>query len=312
MANPSRAAEPAAPPRGPRGSWSSTLTGPRVAPWVFIAPFFLLLIAFTIAPTIYALVMSLKSDSSSAFVGLDNYSTVVHDSDFQASAAVIWQSVYTLAPLFCIVVTVSALLLDGNAGWGKGWMKLLIFLPYAIPATASTILWSYNYSPDSSVFSPLLHGAGVQDVLAFATPRVLPYTIMNIVVWQNVGAWVVVLTASLAGIPQELVEMARIEGAGALSIIWHIKLRLVAPVLVLMVVSVVSYVLTLITEPYLLQKAMQVPVTFTPNMWVYNTSFQAGAFNLAAAASVLMLLVSAAFAFALVLRSGIYRLQDRG
>src|SRR5947209_13823261 len=82
------------------------LTGTRAAPWVFIAPFFILLIAFTVAPAIYAAVMSLRSDSTSSFVGLDNYSTVVNDSDFQSSAGVIWQAVYTLAPLFCIVVTV--------------------------------------------------------------------------------------------------------------------------------------------------------------------------------------------------------------
>jgi multiple sugar transport system permease protein len=223
---------------------------------------------------------------------------------------VIWQAVYTLAPFFCIVATAIALVFDGQAGWAKNAFKLLIFLPFAIPATASTILWAYNYSPDSSVFSAPLHAAGVNNIFAFATPRALPYAIMNIVVWQNVGAWVVVLSASLAGIPQEIVEMARIEGAGALALVFRIKLPLILPVVVLMVVSVTGYVLTLITEPYLLQQALQVPATYTPNMWAYNISFQSGAFNLAAAAAMLLLLISSVFAVSLVLRSGVYRLQE--
>ncbi len=289
----------------------AVLTGTRVAPWVFIAPFFLLLAAFTIGPMLYSLVMSFQSDRTGALVGLDNYKTVLQDTDFQAAGGVIWQAIYTLAPFFCIVATAVALIIDGKAGWGKGLAKLLIFLPFAVPATASTIIWAFNYSPDSSVFAPLLHWAGTANVLSFGTPQTLPYTIMNIVVWQNLGAWVVVLTASLSGVPTEIVEMARIEGAGALSIIWRIKLPLIAPVLVLMVISVVGYVLTLITEPYLLQQALQVPATYTPNMWAYNISFQSGAFNLAAAAAMLMLAVSTVFALTLVVRSGVYRLQDR-
>jgi len=299
------------PARRVRGRRLPALTGTTVAPWVFIAPFFTLLIAFTLVPTLYALVMSLQSDQTGHFVGLANYGTVLGDGDFRASVGVIWQAVYTLAPLFCVVATLIAVILDGAAGWGKDWVKLLIFLPYALPATVSTIIWAYNLSPDSSVFSPALHAAGIANVLAFSKPNTLPYAIMNIVVWQNVGAWIVVLTASLAGIPSEIVEMARIEGAGPLALIWRIKLPLIWPVLVLMIVSVVSYVLTLITEPYLLQQALQVPATFTPNMWAYNVSFQAGAFSLAAAASMLMLLVSSVFAIVFVLRSGFYRLQDR-
>jgi multiple sugar transport system permease protein len=292
----------------PRGS---LLASTRLAPWVFIAPFFLFLIAFTIGPAVYSVWMSLQSDRTGSFTGLDNYRTVIQDTDFKSASGVIWQAVYTLAPFFCIVATTIALVLDGRAGWAKGAIKLLIFLPFAIPATASTILWAYNLSPDSSVFSRALHAAGVDNAFAFATPSALPYAIMNIVVWQNIGAWVVVLTASLAGIPQEIVEMARIEGAGALALAFRIKLPLMVPVVVLMVVSVTSYVLTLITEPYLLQQALQVPATFTPNMWAYNISFQSGAFDLAASAAMLLLLVSSIFAVTLVLRSGVYRLQER-
>lgn len=301
----------AAPVAATRRRTSTAIPGTRLAPWVFISPFFILLIAFTLGPIVYALIMSLQSDHTGAFIGLDNYKTVLQDTDFQAAGGVIWQVVYTLAPFFCIVAAAVALVIDGKAGWGKGAAKLLIFLPFAVPATASTIIWAFNYSPDSSVFAPLLHAAGVANLLSFGTPTVLPYAIMNIVVWQNIGAWVVVLTASLAGVPGEIVEMARIEGAGPLAMVWHIKLPLIAPVLVLMVISVVGYVLTLITEPYLLQQSLQIPATYTPNMWAYNISFQSSAFDLAAAAAVLILLVSTVFAVTLVLRSGLYRLQDR-
>jgi multiple sugar transport system permease protein len=297
--------------RSRAGRRGSALTGTRLAPWVLVAPFFILLFAFSLGPGLYSLYNSLQSDQTGQFVGLDNYNTVINDPDFQAAAGVIWQCVYTLAPFFCIIATIVALVLDSKAGWGKGIIKLLIFLPFAIPATASTILWAFNFSPDSSVFGPFLHRMGAQNILFFSTPTSLPYAIMNIVVWQNVGAWVIVLTASLAGIPQELVEMARIEGAGALGVVRHIKLPLLMPVLVLMVVSVTSYVLTLITEPYLLQNTLSISASFTPNMWAYNVSFQSGLFNLAAAAAMLLLLIASVFAILFVGLSGMYRLQER-
>jgi multiple sugar transport system permease protein len=94
-------------------------------------------------------------------------------------------------------------------------------------------------------------------------------------------------------------------------VVWHIKLPLLGPVLVLMVVSVTSYVLTLITEPFLLQQTLSIPATYTPNMWAYNISFQSNAFDLAAAAAMLLLFVASVFAVAFVWRSGIYRLQER-
>src|SRR5438132_1461091 len=80
----------------------SALAGTKLAPWVFIAPFFILLFAFSLGPGLYSLWMSTQSDQSGQFIGLQNYQTVVQDSDFQSAAGVIWQCVYTLAPLFCV------------------------------------------------------------------------------------------------------------------------------------------------------------------------------------------------------------------
>ena len=184
-----------------------------------------------------------------------------------------------------------------------------MYLPFTLPPTVAVIMWAFNYSPDASVFGPVLHLMGMQNAIDLGTPDNLPRAISNMVLWQNLGGWIVLLTATLSGIPDEIIEMARIEGAGAWALIRYIKLPLIVPTMVLMLISVSQYMATLFTEPVLLGGTLQVDANYTPNMWISNIASK-GFFSQAAAAAMLILGVILPFTIAMSVRSGFYSIQD--
>jgi ABC-type sugar transport system permease subunit len=292
---------------------STVIPGTRLAPWVFISPFFILQAMWTLGPAIYAIWLSVHKDvngMTGPFNGLANYARAARSFSFGESVGNIWTFVLIVGPIFLFGATLISLLVNSDAGWGKVPARILMYLPFTLPPTAAVIMWAFNFSPDSSVFGPALHLMGIQNATDLGTPTNLPRAIGNIILWQNLGGWIVLLTATLSGIPEEIVEMARIEGAGALALIRYVKLPLIVPTIVLMLISVTTYMATLFTEPTLLSGTLQVDANYTPNMWINNIANN-GLFSEAAAAAMLILIVILPFTIAITVYTGFYRLDDR-
>lgn len=295
------------------GQKSTVIPGTRLAPWVFIAPFFILQAMWTLGPAVYAVWLSVHKDvngMTGPFNGLANYASAAKSYSFGASVGNIWTFVLIVGPIFLFGATTISLLVNSGAGWGKVPARVLMYLPFTLPPTAAVIMWAFNFSPDASVFGPILHLMGIQNTSDLGTPNNLPRAIGNIILWQNLGGWIVLLTATLSGIPDEIVEMARIEGAGAWALVRHIKLPLIVPTIVLMLISVTTYMATLFTEPTLLSGTLSVDANYTPNMWINNIANN-GLFSEAAAAAMLVLIVILPFTIAITIYTGFYRLEDR-
>jgi len=291
---------------------ATVIPGTRLAPWVFITPFFVLQAMWVLGPAVYAVWLSMHQDlngMTGPFNGLDNYARVAGSDSFGTSVSHIVTFLVISGPIFLLGATLIALLIDSGAGWGRSIARVVMYLPFTLPPTVAVILWAFNYSPDASVFGPILHLLGVKNAIDLGTPDNLPRAISNLVLWQNLGAWIVLLTATLGGIPDEIIEMARTEGAGAWALIRYIKLPLIVPTMVLMLISVSQYMATLYTEPVLLGSTLQVDATYTPNMWIGNLASQ-GFFSQAAAAAMLILAVILPFTIAVSVRSGFYSIQD--
>ncbi len=295
------------------GQRSTVIPGTRLAPWIFITPFFLLQALWTLGPAVYAVWLSVHKDvngTTGPFNGLQNYVRAAKSYSFGASVGNIWTFVLIVGPIFLFGATLIALLVDSDAGWGKVPARILMYIPFTLPPTAAVIMWAFNFSPDSSVFGPVLHLLGIQNASDLGTPNNLPRAIGNIILWQNLGGWIVLLTATLSGIPDEIIEMARIEGAGAWALVRRIKLPLIVPIIVLMLISVTTYMATLFTEPTLLSGTLEVDANYTPNMWINNIANN-GLFSEAAAAAMLILIVILPFTLAITIRTGFYRQEDR-
>lgn len=296
---------------------SALITRPRRrlpgAVWVLILPFAIMFVAFFVAPIVYALVQSMFTTRSSglgygapetAFVFVDNYARALADPAFVESLGRLVSFSAILVPLMVVTALGLALLLDSGRALAPRFFRVVFFSPYGVPGVVATLLWGFLYVPATSPVLQLLSSAGIA-FNPLSSGNVL-FSIANIALWGFAGYNMVILMAALNAIPSELYEAARVDGASGWSTIWHIKLPLVRPSIILVTVFTIIGTLQLFVEPLVLRPlTTAISSTYTPNLAAYNQAFAQGNPNLAAAMAVLVALLGFAFSF------GFLRLVNR-
>jgi alpha-glucoside transport system permease protein len=108
-------------------------------------------------------------------------------------------------------------------------VKSIIFVPMAISATAVGVIWLLVYSPDPNIgtLNAVIHGLGGNPVSWLGKPTTVNYAIIAAYVWASTGFAMVVLSAAIKGISTEILEAARVDGAGE----WNIFRRIMLPML---------------------------------------------------------------------------------
>ncbi|WP_329047723.1 sugar ABC transporter permease [Amycolatopsis sp. NBC_01488] len=267
------------------------------------APFALLLTGTVLVPILYALYLSLFTDRLSGlgfsgphqvFVALGNYLDVLTDRAFHAGLGNVALFVLIHLPIMLGMALVLALLLDSAVVRLRRVWSLAIFLPYAVPVVITGLVWAYLYSP----------GSGLSALLPFdplGKNGILP-AIVNIATWQWVGYNMIIFYTALQAVPRDVLEAARADGAGQLRTAWSVKVPMVRPTLFVALVFTVIGSLQLFTEPLVLRGFTgSVTSSWSPSLYVYEAAFVEGDYGRAAAASVLLALVSALLS-ALVMR----------
>ncbi len=257
--------------------------------WVFIAPFGVVFLAFLVAPLAYAFYLSLYSKglaTGTAFTGIDNYVRAFTDPAFLSGVWFVIRFAVVLIPVQMIVSLAIALVLDAITTRFTRFARLMIFLPYAVPAVIGALMWGFLYSP---TFGPLQQIFSVFNATAPfpLSPSNVFFGLMNVVTWQWAGYYMIIIYAALRGIDPTLYEAARIDGANSWQIALRIKVPLVASALVLILVFALIGTLQFFTEPQILTLVSNGSITpdFTPNIYAYNQAFQYSNFNYASALS---------------------------
>lgn len=186
-------------------------------------------IAFVVSPFVQAAYFSLTNWSGFTpdmkFVGLTNYTKLFSDATFMKSvrnsivlAIVLPVVTLTIALIFASLVTV------GGASHGNvrglrhsSLYRVVSFFPYVIPAIVIGLVWSQIYDPNSGILNGLLTGIGLEQFRAFAwlgDVNTAMIAVMFVIVWGLVGFYMVLFIAAIKGVPAELFEAARIDGAG--------------------------------------------------------------------------------------------------
>jgi multiple sugar transport system permease protein len=257
--------------------------------WYFLTPFAVVFVAFMVVPLFYALWLSLHSRAITGdqrWSGLDNYSRAFTDPEFLAGLRRVILFGVIQVPAMVIFALVLALIIDAVVTRLSRMTRLVAFMPYAVPAVIGALMWGFLYNPQ-------LGPAGILDaVLGKAAPDLLSsgwilYSLMNVVTWQMTGYNMIIIYAALQGLPREIYEAGRIDGASGFQLATRLKVPLVAPALVLSTIFTIIGTLQFFTEAKIMQATRpdSVPQSFTPNMYAYNMAFAYGQFNYAAAIS---------------------------
>ncbi|MFJ2604005.1 carbohydrate ABC transporter permease [Streptomyces sp. NPDC087425] len=280
----------------------------------FTVPFQIGFVFLYVLPIGYAVHQSLFREQQSGlglggsterFAGLDNYSRGLSDPSFMGSVLRVVGFACVQIPLMLVVSLVLALLLDAATSRVAGRFRVLLLVPYMIPGVVAALVWINLYSPDVGPLTPWGKVLGF-DWNFFAPSMVWP-AIGNLLTWHGIGYNMVILYAALQGVPRELFEAARLDGASERRIAFSVKIPYVRGALVLTCMLSIIQMLQIFNEPELFRNITPQTVSdsFTPIMVIYNQAFNAGDYHYAAALSVLLALILGVASFLF------YRLTSR-
>ncbi|WP_406841589.1 carbohydrate ABC transporter permease (plasmid) [Streptomyces sp. AHU1] len=278
---------------------------------LFVAGYALLLLAFGIFPTGYSFYLATTNDRGQ-FTGLNQFVKVGRD--YRFDPAFTHMLIYLILWLITLVVLVvlSAVVLRSRVRPKTSvLLRFLYYLPGALSGVASVLVWLFMLDPDVSPVSWLLHSMGLDTFAAVLSPGNLPLVLMVIAFWTGAGGWMVVMYGALNNIPDEVMEAARMDGAGLWRTAWHIQIPMIRQWIAYMTILAFAAGTQLFVEPQLLQTASlgRVSPTWSPNQLAYVYAFQQGDFNGAAAISVVLLLVGLSAAGLLITRSNLFKLD---
>lgn len=263
-----------------------------VAGWAFVTPLCILLLAFLILPMAYAFKLSLYTSTlvgGEAFGGLDNYKQAFGDEQFITGVKRVLIYGLIQTPVMILVALVAALLIDALATRFAKFVRLAMFVPYAVPVVVGTLMWGFLYSPGFGPFNTITQAFGLGNV-DFLGNNLILASLGNIVTWQWAGYNMIVLYAALQGIPRDIYEAAVVDGARPLQIALRIKVPMISAAIVLATVFTIIGTLQFFAEPLVLQPLNPGSITtyFTPNVYAFNLAFGFQQFNYSAAISFLL------------------------
>ncbi|MEV1078175.1 sugar ABC transporter permease [Streptomyces sp. NPDC050211] len=266
----------------------------------FTVPFQLGFVFLYLLPIGYAVYQSLYREQQSGlglggateqFAGFDNYRQGLTDSAFMGSVLRVVLFACVQIPVMLLISLVLALLLDALTSKVAGRFRIVLLVPYMIPGVVAAIVWINLYSPEVGPLTPLGELFGF-DWNFFAPSMVWP-AIGNLLTWHGIGYNMVIIYSALQGVPRELFEAARLDGASEWRIASSIKIPFVRGALVLTGMLSIIQMLQIFNEPALFRNVTPQTVsdTFTPIMIIYNQAFNAGNYHYAATLSVLLALI---------------------
>jgi multiple sugar transport system permease protein len=274
----------------------------------FVAAYVVLLVAFGVVPTVYAIYFAF-TNAGNTFAGLSNFTAAASDFRFlQAVEHVGLYLVFWLASLVVFVVGLALLLHRLAARGVSRTLRFLYYVPGALAGAASVMVWLFMLDPTVSPVGFLLRGLGYSTFGEVIAPGNLPVLFTLIAFWTGAGGWIVVMFGALNNISLDVLEAARIDGANAWQTARRIQIPMLRKWIVYMVILAFAGGTQLFVEPQLLSQA-SVGVAgrdYSPNQLSYDFAFQNNNVNTAAAISVELLLLGLVVAAVFVARSGFF------
>ena len=272
------------------------------------APIILVMGGLVIGPVLLTLWDSLlrvdPMKVGTPFVGVKNYADLMADPAVRTA----WLNTFAYVVMAVMLETLAglgaALLLD-TVRTGRRWLLAALVLPWALPPVVNAIVWLWIYNPSYGVLNGLLKGAGlIASNHVWFNDRATALALIALVhVWRMMPLTAVILLAALQGVPAELLDAARLDGAGAWQRFRFVTLPLISGGLAIALSQSTVFAFNLFDEAWILAGSSLDTRTVVAE--VYMAAFQNLRFSYGMALSVLLMVASLLVSLVYVLR--IYR-----
>jgi len=265
--------------------------------YAFVGPALLVLAAFIVYPAVYSFLLSFYEWNGftpewQAFVGLDNYVALMKDEIFWKAGVNSILFVAVRTPIEVGVAFGLALLLNQNIP-GRSFLRTMFFVPVVMSLIVVTILFQRILEPNAGLLNTFLLSAGLG---SWAYPwlgdtATALWAVIFVSVWKNVGFSLVILLAGLQGLPQEVLEAAKCDGANRRQLTLQVVTPLMKPILGIAVVLSVIGGLKVFDLVFIMTRGGPTYSTEVFATMLYRHAFDLNEMGIASAIAVVMVVV---------------------
>ncbi|MDQ6883069.1 MAG: sugar ABC transporter permease [Candidatus Dormibacteraeota bacterium] len=270
------ASGPRARPPARRGRFKEGLVG-----WAFSAPFLIIFLVFLALPILASFVLSFTDFSlgnlvdplSAPFVGLKNYTRLIHDGKFlQAAFNTAFYVIFGVI-LNVAIGLLAAVALNRGITRFRAIFRVGYYVPVVTSVVAVAVVWRFLFNADFGPINGALRAFGANGPDWLSNPTLAIGIITLLLVWRNFGNAMIIFLAGLQGIPNDLYEAARIDGATRRQEFRHITLPMLRPTMLFVTVLTTIGFLQIFEEPFVMTQGGPLNKTLSISMYVYQQAF---------------------------------------
>lgn len=220
----------------------------QLAPYLFVGPAILFVVAFLYAPVILSIVLSMSDwnfiSPDMRFVGLQNYRQILTDPEFSGAASNTLVYCLVLIPAQILFpLGLAALLLRVRQPLIANLYKTAFFIPTMLAYSTAGIAWLWLFDPLNGFLNTMLGWIGLPPSRWYTEPDLALWCVTLVTFWKNFGLNMLLFLAALVGIPKSVLEAATIDNAGPWRRFWTIELPLISPTFFFVAVTTTMNVL---------------------------------------------------------------------
>lgn len=261
---------------------------------VFISPWVIGLIAFTLIPIVSSFYYSLTNYNvidQPKFIGLTNYTKLLSDKVFRKA---LYNTLYMIVlgvPITTLVAISVSVLLNNKNLRGSSGFSVIFFIPTLVPTVIASLLWIWMLQPDTGIINRILGYIGISGPGWIASPTWAKPAFILIMIW-TCGNAIIIYLAGLQDIPTTLYESASIDGAGFFRKTISISIPLLRPVILFNVVTLIINVFQWFAEPLIITEGGPNNATNFYSLYLYQNAFQYFKMGYASAMAWILLLIA--------------------
>ena len=263
---------------------------------LMIAPLMVFLVLMVAFPLIYTVYLSFTNWNMGAlapkWLGLKNYIDVLTDSQFWSDTGHTLYLAFGSVAIELVLGTGIAIVLNRPFA-GKNFIKTLFLLPMVATPIAVGMVWQLIYEPTLGVANYLLKFLGIEPVMWLIDTNMVMKSMIIIEVWEWTPMVMLIVLAGLAGMPQDVFEAAKVDGANRFQKIRHIDFPTIVPSMTTLLILRFASVMSVGFEKvYLMQDTVNYSVSNVISTYVYEVGLVGGQYSFSTAVGLFNSVVS--------------------
>lgn len=240
----------------------------------FISPWLIGLVAFYLYPIASSLYYSFTDYNvlrPATWIGLDNYSTILHDPLFWTALGNTLFMIVVGIPIFTVADIAVAILLNTKVP-GQTFFRAVVFLPTLIPVVVLSILWERILDPQAGLLNNLLQSVNIAGPGWFASLEWAKPSFILMTLWGT-GNAVVIYLAGLQDVDRTLYEASDVDGANWLHKVWFVTLPSLSPVIMFNVILAIIASFQFFTQAFIITNGGPINSTLFYSLYLYQNAF---------------------------------------